>query len=84
MSWVNNWLAVAGLALQIVAVRAVRLLLAALWVAAENVNGLIVVVGLATVCGSVAQWSRPAAGVIAGVMLTTIGLWPYLRPRGGD
>lgn len=48
---------------------------------AQNVNGVCVLVGLATICASVAQWSGPAAGVIGGGFLTGIGLWPYLRAR---
>lgn len=80
MSWDSNGGRVMVLACGWVALRSARLLLAALRVVAENVNGLLVLLGLATVCASVAQWSGPAAGVIGGVMLTAIGIWPYLRP----
>lgn len=38
-----------------------------------NAPTLIFVAGLVAVCASVAQWSAPAAGVIAGVTLMVIG-----------
>ena len=40
--------------------------------------------GLAVLCLSVAQWSRPLAGVIVGGVLMAVAAWPFLRMRNDE
>lgn len=46
-------------------------------------NDLVFGLGLLVLCGSVAAWSRPLAGVMVGLVLMAIGAWPDLRRRNG-
>jgi hypothetical protein len=45
----------------------------------ENVNGLAVLGGAIWLYVGVAGFSRPAADIVAGVLLLTVGVVPYLR-----
>jgi hypothetical protein len=51
-----------------------------------NPNTVVFAVGLALLCLSVAQWSGPLAGAIAGAVLMTVGVWPFIarRARGSN
>jgi ABC-type branched-subunit amino acid transport system permease subunit len=49
-----------------------------------TVTDAIFAVGLAVLCGSVAQWSGPLAGVILGAVLMFVAVWPILRMRKGQ
>lgn len=46
-----------------------------------NPNATVFVLGLSVVCASVAQWSGPMAGVLAGSVLMLVAVWPYLWRR---
>ncbi len=47
----------------------------------ENANGLAVLGGAGCLYLGVAGFSRPAAGVVIGVLLLAIGLAPYLQRK---
>ena len=47
-------------------------------VLAKNPNALTFAVGLAVLAASVSQWSAPAAGVIVGVTLMLVAVWPFV------
>jgi len=50
-----------------------------------NPNALVFAIGLGVLCASVAQWSGPLAGSIAGVILMTVAAWPFVvRARRSD
>jgi hypothetical protein len=49
----------------------------------SNPNACVFLCGLAAVCGSIAQWSGPLAGVVFGGVLMGIAVWPYLAMRKG-
>jgi hypothetical protein len=53
----------------------------ALQLLARNIYMLVFLVGLTVLCGSVAQWSKPAAGVIAGLVLMTAAVAPLFLNR---
>ncbi len=44
----------------------------------ENLNGLTCLAGACWLYGGVAGFSRPAANVVAGALLLTIGAFPYV------
>lgn len=45
---------------------------------ASHPNTAVFMVGLIVLCVSVAQWSAPMAGSIAGVALMSVGAWPFV------
>lgn len=47
----------------------------------ENPNAVAFFVGLVVLCASVAQWSGPWSGVIAGSTLMLVAAWPFLARR---
>lgn len=50
---------------------------------AQNVNALAFIVGFAALYVGVSGFSRPAANIVAGVLIMVIAVRPYLhlRPR---
>lgn len=44
----------------------------------SNPYAVVFLLGLSVLCGSVAQWSGPLAGTIAGVVLMLVAAWPFL------
>lgn len=46
-----------------------------------NPNATVFVLGLSVLCASVAQWSGPLAGSIAGVVLMAVAVYPFLARR---
>lgn len=47
----------------------------------ENVNGFVVLGGAAWLYLGLSGWSRHAADVVAGLVVMTIGVYPYLRRK---
>ena len=45
----------------------------------ENLNGLLVLVGAGWLYYGLAGFSAPAANVVAGGLVMTLGAFPYLR-----
>ena len=45
-----------------------------------HLNAGLFAVGFVTFVASVAQWSGPTAGVLAGLVLMAIAAWPYVKP----
>jgi len=52
---------------------------AAVTLVRTNLNAVLFLVGFVTFIVSVAQWSGPAAGAIAGSVLMLIAAWPYVQ-----
>ena len=63
-------------------VRAV--LIGALQLLASNPNATVFVIGLTVLCASVARWSGPLAGSIAGVVLMLVAVYPFLVRRKSE
>lgn len=47
----------------------------------DNLRGLLVGAGGAWLCYGVAGFSRPAAHMLAGALLMSVGVYPYLQPK---
>ncbi len=47
-----------------------------------NLNAAIFAVGLIVLCASVAQWSGPLAGSLAGGILMLVAVWPIVARKG--
>lgn len=47
-------------------------------------NTATFIVGVAVLCASVAQWSAPLAGVICGLVLIAVAVWPLVGKREGN
>lgn len=56
----------------------------AMLVVIDNANTTVFAVGLIVLCASVAQWSGPLAGVIAGAVLMIVAVWPFATRRSAD
>lgn len=63
---------------------AVNVLAFTWFVVTSNPNTIVFVAGLVLLCLSVAQWSVPLAGSIAGAALMGIGAWPLLGRKAKD
>lgn len=51
---------------------------------AANPNTTVFIIGLCVLCASVAQWSGPLAGVIAGLAMMAVAVRPFVARRSAD
>ena len=57
------------------------LLFLAWMVLVDNPNATAFLIGLTVLCASLAHWSGPLAGVVAGSTLMCVAAWPFLTRR---
>ena len=57
-----------------------RCAVALLAILVGHLNALLFLVGFVTLIASVAQWSGPTAGVLAGSVVMALAAWPYVKP----